>query len=128
MAMRIRNLDVGVEQVTQWGVEHEFHLPPEGDFAAQFLPQTRPLDEILRRPSLDERLPDLLQPEELDPSLLSPSIFAETRKSTRDFFKTLARSASGEAARVLDAASHILDVEDGMDGEVRTALAMLLRG
>lgn len=126
--MRIRNLDIGVEQVTQWGAEHEFHLPPEGDFAPAFLPQIRPLDEILRRPSLDERLPDLLQPAELDPSLLSPPVFAETRKSTRDFFRRMARSTSGEAARILDAASHILDAEDGMDGEVRAALAMLLRG
>ena len=126
--MRIRNLDIGVEQVTQWGVEHEFHLPPDGDFAPPFLPQVRPLDAILRRPSLDERLPDLLQPAELDPSLLNPSIFADTRKSTRDFFRSVARTASGEAARVLDAASHILDAEDGMDGEVRAALAMLLRG
>ncbi len=126
--MRIRNLDIGVEQVTQWGVEHEFHLPPDGDFAAPFMPEVRPLDEILRRPSLDERLPDLLQPSNLDPALLNPAVFAAARQSSRDFFADAAGRASGEAARTLEAAAHILEVEDGMDGEVRAALAMLLRG
>lgn len=72
--MRVENLGVGVESVSLWQVEDEVHLPKEGGLAPTFLPQYRPLDDILRRPSLDERLPRLLQPEMLDPDLLTRTL------------------------------------------------------
>lgn len=126
--MRIRNLDVGVEQITEWHVDHEFHLPSNGTAAAAFLPQARPLDAILKRPSLDERLPDLLQPLELDPLLLDPSTLTETRRSARGFFQAQSLSAGGEASGIFAAAARLLEDDDTMDGEIRAALATLLRG
>ena len=65
--MKIRNLDIGVESITRWQIDDEIHLPKDRGLAPTFLPLYRPLDEILRRPSLDERLPALMQPESLDP-------------------------------------------------------------
>lgn len=126
--MRIRNLDVGVERITQWTVDNEFHLPADAGAAPAFLPQARPLDAILRRPSLDERLPDLLQPLELDPGLLDPSALSETRRALARAFKQRSGSAHGEPGRIFAAAADMLLADDGMDEEVRAALAMLLRG
>lgn len=128
MAMRVRNLDVGIERISQWEIGDELHLPPEGKSAPAFLPQLRPLDEVLHRPSLDERLPDLLQPAELDPELLEPAALTETRQQAARLFGRAAGSARGKAAEVLGRASWLLQADDGMDAEVRTALAALLRG
>jgi len=128
MVDRIRNLDVGLERITQWEIGDEFHLPAEGKAAPAFLPQYRPLDEVLRRPSLDERLPDLLQPAELDPGLLDPAALTATRQDLMTFFSRSARDARGKAAETLDRAARLMEEDDGLDAEVRAALAALLRG
>lgn len=125
--MRIKNLEVGVERITHWGFGDEVHLPPDAKPAPAFLPQYRPLDAILQRPSLDERLPDLLQPSAIDPGLLEPSALADTRRTLRDLF--LRRAASrGEGTLVFSAAADLLDADEAMDDQVRTALALLLKG
>jgi len=128
MVDRIRNLDVGLERITQWDVGDEFHLPAEGKAAPAFLPQYRPLDEVLRRPSLDERLPDLLQPADLDPGLLDPAALTATRQDLVTLFSRSARDARGTAAETLERAARLLEADVGLDAEVRTALAALLRG
>jgi hypothetical protein len=134
MAMRVRSLDVGVERITQWEIGDEFHLPPEGKSAPAFLPQLRPLDEVLRRPSLDERLPDLLQPTDIDPELLEPAALTETRRELARLFGKASASArarggdAGKTSEVLGRASWLLQTDDGLDAEVRAALAALLRG
>jgi hypothetical protein len=128
MVNRIRNLDVGLERITQWEIGDEFHLPLEGKAAPAFLPQSRPLDEVLRRPSLDERLPDLLQPVDLDPGLLDPAALSATRQDLIAFFSRSARDARGKSADTLDRAARLLEADDGLDAEVRAALAALLRG
>lgn len=128
MVDRIRNLDVGLERITQWEIGDEFHLPVEGKAAPAFLPQYRPLDEVLRRPSLDERLPDLLQPAELDPGLLDPAALTTTRQDLMTLFNRSARDARGKAAETLDKAARLMEADDGLDAEVRAALAALLRG
>jgi hypothetical protein len=128
MVDRIRNLDVGLERITQWEVGDEFHLPVEGKPAPAFLPQYRPLDEVLRRPSLDERLPDLLQPTDLDPGLLDPAALTAARQDLAVLFRRNARDGHGKAAETLDKAARLLDADDGLDTEIRAALAALLRG
>lgn len=126
--MRIRNLDVGVERITRWDAGDEVHLPPEGKAGPAFLPQYRPLDAILSRPSLDERLPDLLQPADLDPDLLEPTALTDVRRELAELFAERARGAAGEPGRALAGAAALLQTDDGLDEEVRKALATLLRG
>lgn len=123
--MRLRSLDVGVERITQWNIGDEQHLPPEASPAPAFLPQMRPLDEIMRRPSLDERLPDLLQPDKLDPGLLDPSALTDAREGSRRFFAARAGTEPGDA---FAAAAVLLGADAALDDEVRAALALLLRG
>src|SRR5690606_27763981 len=100
----------------------------EGRTAPVFLPQHRPLDEVLRRPSLDERLPDLLQPADLDPGLLDPAALTATRQDLITLFSRSARDAQDNGADTLARAAQLLEADDGLDSEVRTALAALLRG
>ena len=127
--MRIKSLDVGVERITQWGVGDDVHLPAEGATAPAFLPQYRPLDAILKRPSLDERLPGLLEPSNLDPDLLLPGALSDTRRDLRALFAQRASTARGHVdAGTFAAAASLLDDVGDMEEEVRTALAILLRG
>ncbi len=125
--MKIKNLDIGLESITQVGHGQDVHLPKEGSLAPTFMPEVRPLDDVLRRPSLDERLPNLLQPQVLDATLLEPAVLAETRLSTQAVFAEAARGASGHRRRVLDQAALYLDDDAALDDEVRASLAALLR-
>lgn len=126
--MRIRNLDIGVESVSRWQVDDEFHLPTDVQSAPSFLPEYRALDSILARPSLDERLPDLLQPKSIDPDILHPSAVTAMREGLQTLFAGLAGSASPTDRPVFAAAAGLLQADTAMDAEVRSALAMLLRG
>ena len=125
--MKIRNLDIGLESITQVGLGQDVHLPKEGPVGPKFLPQPRPLDEVLRRPSLEERLPELLEPLSLDATLLEPSVLAETRVAVAGALEEAARRATGHRRRILGQASHLLDEDCALDEEVRAALAVLLR-
>jgi hypothetical protein len=126
--MKIRPLNVGVESISHWQVEHETHLPGSGPLSPAFLPVYRPLDEILRRPSLEERLPKLLQPELLDPDLLQPSVLTETRLDVGFVFSRAAERHTGRRKDILAAAGRMLEDDATLDEDVRGALAMLLRG
>lgn len=126
--MRIQRLDIGVESITRWDREDEVHLPREGTPAPQYIPQYQHLDEILRRPSLDERLPSLLQPASVDPDLLAPAVLGDTRLAARNVFVEEAERAKGAQRDLFQAAARVLDEDRGLDEEVRRALATLLRG
>lgn len=126
--MKVRNLDVGVESVSRWQVRDEVHLPEKGPLKPTFLPRHRPLDEILRRPSLDERLPRLLEPATLDPDLLSPAVMTQVRMETQALFLAQARRETGRKRDILEAAADLLDEDVVLDDEVRRALGALLRG
>ncbi|KAB0676857.1 hypothetical protein [Aureimonas leprariae] len=129
--MRIKGLDIGVESVSRLQVEDEVHLPAEGRLAPAFLPEYRALDSILNRPSLDERLPDLLLPQGLDPDLLEPAVLSRTREAAAALFRELSRAGSGRSSedrRAFAAAGDLLAEDMGLDEEVRAALALLLRG
>ncbi|WP_187972879.1 hypothetical protein [Aquibium microcysteis] len=126
---RIQALDVGVETIARWRVDDEQHLPKDKKAPPVFLPETRALDEILHRPSLDERLPNLLKPERLDPDLLRPARVSDIRRSLAQRFRDLEQSAAGEVRRTaFAAAATVLEEDIVLDDEVRTALALLLRG
>ena len=126
--MKVRNLDVGVESISRWQVRDEVHLPDKGPLKPNFLPRHRPLDDILRRPSLDERLPKLLEPATLDPDLLSPAVLTQVRMETRALFRAQALRESGRKRDILEAAAECLEEDVEMDDEVRRSLAALLRG
>ncbi len=126
--MRIRNLDVGVERITRWNIGDDLHLPTEGTTLPVFLPQQPALDEVLRRPSLDERLPDILQPTNLDPDLLDPSTMSQTRSELQQIFAQGAAGHDGETAGLFRSAASLLGADAFLDRETRAALAMLLRG
>jgi hypothetical protein len=124
----IKPLDVGVERVTRWQADDEIHLPREGSLQPQFLPEARALDEILQRPSLDERLPRLLQPASLTPELLQPHVLAAARQGAIAAFLRRAKQETGERRDALEAAARLVLEESARDEEVRAALAALLRG
>jgi hypothetical protein len=126
--MRVKNFDIGVESITRWDRHDEVHLPKDGPRKPTFLPEARPLDAVLRRPSLDERLPGLLQPSHLDPDLLEPATLTDVRVALQTLFTQKAKKATGAAREVFGHASRMLDSDVHLDDEVRTALAMLLRG
>ena len=126
--MRVRNLNVGVEAITRWQAEDEVHLPDAAGLKPQFLPLYQHLDAILRRPSLDERLPDLLQPEFLDPDLLEPRTLTETRNATRDLFVSAGRRQTGRMRRLFELVAGQLDEDTALDDEIRRSLALLMRG
>jgi hypothetical protein len=126
--MRIRSMDVGLESVSRFLVEDDVHLPAEKGLRPAFLPLARPLDDVLRRPSLDERLPRLLQPEFLDPDLLEPATLTYTRLDARHFMAERAKRESGSRRKTLELAALHLDNEASLDDEVRRSLAALLRG
>ena len=126
--MRIRPLDTGVEIVTRWQTHDEVHLPVDKGLKPGFLPDPRPLAEVLERPSLDERLPSLLEPRLLDPDLLSPVVLAELRAQLRRMFAEKSRSELGVRAEVMSRAARQLEEDAALDDEVRAALSLLLRG
>lgn len=126
--MRAKRLDFGLESITRWRVGDEDHLPVEGKAAPRFQPRHRELDEILRRPSLDERLTDALQPLYIDPDLLEPSVLSATRQSTRQLLAAAAESASGHRQAVLADAAMLLAEDVYLDQEVQAAIAALLKG
>jgi Type III secretion system YscX (type_III_YscX) len=126
--MKIRPLNIGLEAVTSWQAEDEIHLPRERGLSPAFLPFHRPLDEILRRPSLDERLTALMEPESLDPDLLMPAALADTRRQARDRFAGAARRHAGRKHDLFKAASALLENDMELDEAVYQALAALFRG
>ncbi len=126
--IKIDQLDVGVELISRWQVHDEVHLPPTRGLKTPFLPLYRPLDEILHRPSLEERLPGLLQPALLDPDLLEPATLAEVRIETQRVLAARARQEVGVRRKVLEAAASHFDEAVSLDNAVRRSLAALLRG
>lgn len=125
--MRVNKLDVGVEGIHRWRETDEVHLPSAGRLAPAFVPEQSALDEILRRPSLDERLVSLMQPQRLDQELLEAPILSQTRRRTREFFADMAEREP-YAGNELRQAAELLAEDVELDETVSTALAALLRG
>ncbi len=126
--MRVKRFDAGLESISRWQIEDEQHLPKASRLAPKFLPRTQALDEILARPMLEERLPNMLEPDLSDPDLLEPSVMAAARTGARDVFQRAASNADGPRRDALRKAAEILDQEVSFDDEIRRALAELLKG
>ena len=126
--MRVQRLDVGLADISRWQVEDEQHLPRDGALTQKFLPQVQALDQILRRPSLDERLPNMLEPETVDSDLLDPSVLTDARLGALQVFQEAGVQANGEDKAALERVSTILSEEVELDNDIRTALAALFRG
>src|SRR5215471_16782302 len=107
--MRIRSLDVGIDAITRFHVEDDVHLPEDKGLRPAFLPIARPLDDVLRRPSLDERLPQLLQPEYLESDLLEPATLTDVRLAARRVLAECAKHESGSRRQTLELATAYLD-------------------
>jgi len=126
--MRIRSLDVGIDAISRFQVEDDVHLPQDKGLRPAFLPIARPLDDVLRRPSLDERLPQLLQPEYLESDLLEPATLTDVRLAARRVLAECVKHESGSRRQTLELATAYLDDAAHLDDEVRRSLAALLRG
>ena len=125
---RIASLNVGVTEIAEWRALDEQHLPEGGRTLTAFFPEVRPLDAILRRETLDERLAGDVVPDELSPDLLLPAVLSETRKSLKRRLEAAAGLASGQARAEILAGTALLETEVALDDEIREALSALLRG
>lgn len=126
--MRVQKLDVGLADISRWQIEDEQHLPRDGALTQKFLPHVQALDQILRRPSLDERLPNMLEPEIVDSDLLDPSVLTDARLGALAVFQEASELADSDVKAALDQVTTILSQEVELDNDIRTALAALFRG
>ncbi|MBG6146009.1 MAG: hypothetical protein RIE06_33705 [Roseibium album] len=122
------SLESGLDSISYRRIGDEDGLPAEGKIAPGFIVRHQELDKILRRTSLDQKLPDLLQPASLDPELLEPSILSGSREAAQQVLRAATANATGSTRDALQKAADILAQEMQFDSEVRTALASLMKG
>ncbi|MEL7390064.1 MAG: hypothetical protein AAFN76_09810 [Pseudomonadota bacterium] len=125
---KLRKLGGGLAEISRWQIEDEQHLPRDGALIQRFLPQPQALDDILYRPSLDERLPNMLEPDGVDKDLLDPSTLTATRLGALRVFKEASLDANDDARVALEGVAQILTQEVKLDHEIRAALAALFKG
>ncbi len=121
-------LNVGVTGVDRWRHSDDVHLPEGKRPTPFFLPETRPLDSILKRETLDERLARDVVPADLSPELMEPSVLTATRRSLRNRLTEAGQNAQGRAKQDIMAGVALLETEVALDEEIREALAALLKG
>lgn len=126
--MKIRNFNVGVESISRWQRADEVHLPIDGQLTPEFSDEVPLLDQILRPPTLNERLPLLMTPDVLEKKLLEPTVMAATKDALLTYLTEAARSAGSVSGEIFDAAISDLKNDIGMDAEIRSALVALFRG
>lgn len=127
MSSNIKELNIGVESISRWRIDDDTHLPKEGRRAPGYIPLNRPLHDVLHRPTLNERLPDLLQPETIDPDLTAPAVLAETQVDVRTLLAHFASHTTGLQKATLERALALIDHNELLDEEVRASLATLYR-
>lgn len=124
---RIRPLNTGLTDIARWRESDEVHLPVGRTLGLPFMPELRPLDAILRRETLEERLAGLVLPSRISASLAEPGALRRAREAVaKRFRQAQGRSLSPDAA-ALAAAEALLERETELDEEVQMALAALLR-
>ncbi|KZK79799.1 hypothetical protein PsAD13_03964 [Pseudovibrio sp. Ad13] len=126
--MRVASITIGVNEVSNWKVEDQVQLPEGKKLAPVFLPEVRPLNEVLYRPTLDERLPSLLLPDLSETDILLPTELSEMRKELQRLFAAAALREQGERQRVLKGVADLLMGDVLLDEDLQAALAMLLQG
>jgi hypothetical protein len=125
---RITSLDMGLAGIDRWRQRDEVHLPETTRRAETYLPEMRPLDAILRPPTLDDRLASQLVPTSLSPDLLDPNVLTATRQSLKARLEERQAGASPQVAAVLSRTAALLEREVALDAEISEALSVLLRG
>lgn len=124
---RIGPINTGLADIRRWRERDEVHLPPGSTVRAPFAPEQRPLDAILRRETLEERLAGFIVPSRLSPELGDVGAIRAARLALQDRIRQFAARAPKGSATALTAAISLLDHEHALDEEVQTALAALLR-
>ncbi|MCZ8333685.1 MAG: hypothetical protein O9328_05445 [Rhodobacteraceae bacterium] len=124
---RVGPLNSGLADIRTWRESDEVHLPVGQTPRVPFLPEQRPLDAILRRETLEERLVGFVVPERISPELGEPGAIARAREELHQTFARLAGSTPAGTRNVLQAAADLLARETVLHEEIRTALAALLR-
>jgi hypothetical protein len=125
---RIAGLHIGLTEINEWRRLDEQHLPEGGRTRPAFFPEVRPLDAILRRETLDERLAGDVVPDEVSPELLLPAVLGQVRKSLKVRLEAAGLLAKGKARADILAGAALLEAEVALDEEIREALSALLRG
>ncbi len=126
--MRSQQMDIGIARISRWQIDDEQHLPRDGVLTQRFLPEAQSLNQILMRPSLDERLTSWLEPKSVDGELLDPSVLSESCLGALEVFHSASRIAEGDTKIALQRVVELLTNEVNLNHEIRTALAALLQG
>jgi hypothetical protein len=124
---RVGSLNSGLTDIRHWRESDEVHLPLAQTPRIPFLPEQRPLDAILRRETLEERLVSFIVPDRISPELGEPGAIARVRTELHERFLRLAGLGPSGTGQVLQAAAELLARETVLDDEIRAALAALLR-
>lgn len=124
---RIGPLNTGLADIRRWRDTDEVHLPQGQMVRLPFVPEQRPLDAILRRETLEERLAGFIVPNRISPELGEPGAIRRARMAMQTRFRNAARQSGSANAAAFNAAAHLLEQELALDDEVQTALAALLR-
>ncbi|MCT4684982.1 MAG: hypothetical protein N4A39_14755 [Roseicyclus sp.] len=120
---RLPHLGIGVSGYDRIRPLAEDHLPTSGTSTRPiFLPETEALDAVLRPASLEERLAMDVVPTALDQGLTEPATMTETRLSLAAAFRDAVLGG------VTDDVARMLEHEAELDEEIRTAMALVLRG
>lgn len=126
--MKIRSFDVGLEGITHWQRTDEAHLPTEGVLRPEFTPAPQMLDEMLRPPTLEEKIQSLSVPDMVDPALLEPAVMASVKSSLLKKLNDERLRSRGPLNALLSDAFAILENDIQMDREVEASLVALFRG
>lgn len=106
------------------------HEPlPTGRVDPQFLPQRPLLDQILHRPTFEERMFLTLGLHTIDPELLRVVIFRQTRLELLHFFsRKRDKEKDNERRRTIFAkAAELLDQDESFDEDVTGKMAALVQ-
>ena len=124
------SLERGIDSISNLPVGDENHMFPKGKvgLGGAFLPPPRELDKVIRLLSLSQKLLDRISPTSFHPELLDASCLSGTREAAQQSLQAATANATGSKRDALQKAADILAQEMQFDGEVRTALASLMKG
>lgn len=126
--MQTLGLALGIEHITQWGVNDDLHLPTEGRAAPVFLPKQSEMEGILHPLALDEKVVNLVLPVRIGRDLLVPSVLTAIRHATQQRLNESAERATGQRKDVLRRAGALLGDDEECHLEFQAGLAALYKG
>ena len=96
-------LDFGLETISLWSVDDEVHLPSGATSRPVFDGESRALDKLLDRPTLDERTSSLMVLSGLDKDLAITDVLAAARAGALEYVQSVSTILSGsEGAKIAD--------------------------